>query len=546
MPRNDADSAAHTTNHSIIQVYGEIMSKNLSCLSFRSNNAPESAAQSFFSPSVEEGSKSFYDFTRHENEHKKVHVCCGTACMVAGGQEQVQARLGEHFSEEEIGHVCCVGRCYENRGFMYNDATYSGNDIDTIAEIIAGNNGLAGSACPVDLLARESMLTPRSLDLKEMYLLAATYSDKPQKLINEIQSAQLRGRGGAGFPIYLKLASFSAATGTYRYIVCNADEGDPGAYSDRYLLEQQPHLVLFGMLVCGLANNATEGIIYIRYEYPEALAKIEAAIDELKSYSPFTFRIYKGHGAYVCGEETALINSIEGQRPEVRVRPPYPTFEGLFGMPTLLSNVETFANFFWILAHGGERFARYGSAESRGNKLVCLDSCFNKPGVYEVELGTSLAKIIASAGGFTTPLKAVQIGGPLGGIIPVGKAETMNLDFESLHASGFLMGHAGIVGIPEHFSMLQYICHLLKFARDESCGKCFPCRIGSQRAYELVSTALDNNEPVSFALLEEILWTMEKGSLCALGGGLPLPIKNVLMYFSDELSRHIPFSGGGA
>jgi NADH:ubiquinone oxidoreductase subunit F (NADH-binding) len=522
------------------------MSKNLSCLSFRSNNSPENADKSFFSPSVEEGSKSFYDFTRHENEHKKVHVCSGTACMVAGGQEQVQAKLGEHFTEEEIGHVCCVGRCYENRGFMYNNATYSGNDINTISEIIAGDEGLSQGDCPVTLLARENMLTPRSLDLKEMYLLASTYSEKPQKLIDEIKSAQLRGRGGAGFPIFLKLESFAAAAGTQRYIVCNADEGDPGAYSDRYLLEQHPHLVLFGMLVCALANNATEGIIYIRYEYPEAIAKTGAAIDELKKYSPFPFKICQGKGAYVCGEETSLINSIEGQRPEVRARPPFPTFEGLFGMPTLLCNVETFANFFWILKHGGERFARYGSAESRGNKLVSLDSCFNKPGVYEVELGTSLAEIFDSAGGFSTPLKAVQIGGPLGGIIPVGKAETMNLDFESLQASGFLMGHAGIVGIPENFSMLHYICHLLEFARDESCGKCIPCRIGTQRAYELVHNALENNELINSELLEELLWTMEKGSLCALGGGIPLPVTNALAYFNDELSRHISFSGGRA
>ena len=523
------------------------MSKNLSCLAFRNKNLPENADQSFFSPSAEEGSKSFYDVTRDENTAQKVHVCCGTSCVASGKQKKVHSQLSEHFREEEIGHVRCLGRCYENRSFRFNNTTYSGNDIDNIAEIINGSEVPSLETCHVNVLARETMLTLPPLDLKELYLLAATYSERAHALIAEIKSSQLRGRGGAGFPMSLKLESFATATGTHKYIVCNADEGDPGAYSDRYLLEQQPHLVLFGMLVCALANKATEAIIYIRYEYPEAIEKIRIAINELKKYSSFTVSICKGKGAYVCGEETALINSIEGQRPEVMARPPFPASEGLFGMPTLLSNVETFANFYWILKHGGENFARYGSDKSRGNKLVSLDACFNTPGVYEVELGTELAKIFSTSGtGFSTPLKAIQIGGPLGGIIPVSKAETMTLDFESLQEHGFLMGHASIVGIPESFSMIHYLLHLLEFARDESCGKCYPCRIGSQRAYELVSNAIVSNTQIPFELLEDILWTMEKGSLCALGGGLPLPVHNALRYFSDELSRHITFPGGGA
>jgi NADH-quinone oxidoreductase subunit F len=378
-----------------------------------------------------------------------------------------------------------------------------------------------------------------------MYQLAAAYTGKSQELIDEMKVSQLRGRGGAGFPVFTKLESFASAADAGKYVVCNADEGDPGAFSDRYLLENQPHLVLFGMLVCGLANKATEGILYIRHEYPEAIEKIRAAIDELKKYSSFPLRIVEGKGAYVCGEETALINSIEGQRPEVRVRPPYPTIEGVYGRPTFLSNVETFANMYWILKHGGEMYARYGSDKSRGNKLVCLDSCFNNPGVYEVEFGTTLTRIFSElGGGFSTPLKAMQIGGPLGGIVPLDIIGTMTLDFESLHAQGFLMGHAGIVGIPQHFSMIHYIRHLLEFAKDESCGKCYPCRIGSQRAYELVHNAIENKEQIRFELLEDILWTMGKGSLCALGGGLPLPIHNALTYFNDELSRHISYSGG--
>ncbi len=531
--------------HQTVYQWGEVMSKNLSCMSFRRSHSPETEDNPFLVPSAAEGSKSFYDFTREESKSQKVHVCCGSSCVVAGTQEMVHTRLAEHFTEEEIGQVRCLGRCYENKSFMFNNRTYSGSDIDTVAAITAGNEVPSRGICQVNVQARETMLTLPPLDLKELYLRAATYCEKPLELIDEIKKSQLRGRGGAGFPLSVKLESFAAAPGTHKYIVCNADEGDPGAYSDRYLLEHQPHLVLFGMLVCGLANNAAEGIIYIRCEYPEAIEKITIAIDELKKYSPFTFHICTGKGAYVCGEETALINSIEGQRPEVMARPPYPTSEGLYGMPTLLSNVETFANFYWILHHGGERYARYGSSKSRGNKLVSLDSSFTTPGVYEVELGTLLADIFATSGnGFSRPLKAIQIGGPLGGIIPIGHAELLTLDFETLQEHGFLMGHASMVGVPENFSMIHYMQHLLEFARDESCGKCTPCRIGSQRAYELVRNALDSNEPLPAELLEDILWTMEKGSLCALGGGLPLPIHNILTFFKNELSRHISFPGG--
>jgi NADH-quinone oxidoreductase subunit F len=465
--------------------------------------------------------------------------------MVAGTQVHVHDQLKEYFAADEIGRVCCLGRCHENSSFMYNNTNYSGDDIGKISEIIKGDDGSSIDRYHVNVLARETMLTPHSLNIPGMYQLASAYTGKSPELIAEMKTSQLRGRGGAGFPISVKLESFSSAVAVDKYVVCNADEGDPGAFSDRYLLENQPHLVLFGMLVCGLANNATEGILYIRHEYPEAIEKTGAAIDELKKYSTFPFRIVKGKGAYVCGEETALINSIEGQRPEVRVRPPYPTVEGLYGRPTFLSNVETFANMYWILNHGGDRYATYGSDKSKGNKLVCLDSCFNNPGVYEVEFGTSLTQIFSElGGGFTTPLKAVQIGGPLGGIVPLDKTWSMMLDFESLQKQGFLLGHAGIVGIPADFSMIRYILHLLEFAKDESCGKCYPCRIGSQRAYELVRNAIENNETICFELLEDILWTMEKGSLCALGGGLPLPINNTLLYFNDELSRHISYSGG--
>jgi NADH-quinone oxidoreductase subunit F len=519
------------------------MSRNLSQLSFRRVNPAAKAEENLFSPAVKTGAKSFYDFTRAENEQQQVHLCCGTSCMVAGRQEQVRGKLEEHFSAGEIGKVCCLGRCHENRSFMYQGRNYSGNDIEHIAAIVQGRADLPLDSYRVEGLARELMLTAAVPDPAELCTFAASFTDRPQQLLDELKSAQLRGRGGAGFPFHLKVASFTAASGSPKYILCNADEGDPGAYSDRYLLENQPFLVLFGMLVCGLANQASEGILYIRHEYPEALAKVRAAIAEFSVYSSFPLRIVAGKGAYVCGEETALINSVEGQRPEVRVRPPYPTLEGLYERPTLLSNVETFANLFWILRHGGASFAQFGSATTTGNKLVCLDSAFNRPGVYEVELGTSLNRIFNELGeGFRTPLKAIQIGGPLGAIIPVGLIDNLSLDFESLQAHGFILGHASIVGIPETLPMIQLLEHLLEFAKDESCGKCYPCRIGTQRAWELVRNAIEHQDLIAAGLLDELLWTMEKGSLCALGGGIPLPVKNILSHFGSELSSYILFA----
>ncbi len=522
------------------------MSRNLSQLSFKRVDSAAKAEEPFFSPAVKWGARSFYDFTRAENEQQKVHLCCGTSCMVAGQQEEVRSKLEAHFSDEEIGKVCCLGRCHENRSFMFNGRNYSGNDIDHISGIVQGREELPPDSYQIQGLARELMLTAAVPSPAELCAFAASFAGRPQQLIDELQSARLRGRGGAGFPFHLKVASFASATGSSRYILCNADEGDPGAFSDRYLLEQQPGLVLFGMLVCGLANQASEGILYIRHEYPEAQARIRAAIAEFGAHSPFPLRIVEGQGAYVCGEETALINSIEGQRPEVRVRPPYPTLEGLHERPTLLSNVETFANLYWILRHGGASYAQYGSATTTGNKLVCLDSAFNRPGVYEVEVGTPLKRIFHELGaGFRSPLKAIQIGGPLGAIVPIDMIDNLNLDFESLQAQGFILGHASIIGIPQAVPMMQLLEHLLEFAKEESCGKCYPCRIGTQRAYELVRNAIAHQEIIPGDLLDDLLWTMEKGSLCALGGGIPLPVNNILRHFRNELSPLISFGGAG-
>ena len=335
-----------------------------------------------------------------------------------------------------------------------------------------------------------------------------------------------------------------------KYIVCNADEGDPGAYSDRYLLEQQPNRVLFGMIVAGFIAGAANGVLYIRAEYPEAITATQAAIDAwrakgllgeniLGSGFTFDFKVIKGAGAYICGEETALIASIEGRRAEVDIRPPFPTVEGLYKKPTILNNVETFAAVPAILAMGGAAYGEIGSAQSSGTKLLCLDGGFVNPGLYEVPMGYSLHKVIFElGGGFKRPTKALHIGGPLGGLVPVSKIDELTVDFETFAKNGFLLGHGSFVCVPETFPIIAYMEHLFAFTAAESCGKCFPCRLGSTRGKEMLQRAIGGEAGLNKKLLDDLLTTMQAGSLCALGGGLPLPIRNALTYFSDELAPY--------
>jgi NADH-quinone oxidoreductase subunit F len=336
-----------------------------------------------------------------------------------------------------------------------------------------------------------------------------------------------------------------------KFVVCNADEGDPGAYSDRYLLEQRPHSVIMGMMIAGYVIGAETGVIYIRGEYPEAVNICEAELTTLRNLNllgkdiagtgfNFDFKIIKAQGAYICGEETALLSSIEGQRPEVRVRPPYPAQKGLFNKPTIVHNVETLACLPYIIEQGGSAFAQIGKGRSTGTKLVSLDSHFNFPGIYEVDMGTPLRTVIdALGGGFKSVIKAMHIGGPLGGLVPVSKIDDLSIEFESFSQQGFLLGHASIICLPTSFPILDYIKHLFQFTAHESCGKCFPCRIGSTRGYEMIHKAQTSDYKIDKQLLNDLLETLEIGSLCALGGGLPLPIKNALLHFENELSEWI-------
>lgn len=514
------------------------------------------------------GTSSFYDFLRRENHGKKVYVCNGSTCLVAGTQDKVHHELRKHFKEEEIGHMCCLGRCHENSAFNVGGHNYSGDAINHLEGIITSPP--APSTLRVDHGAYTNMdayhvgtsmpapiLTAPMPALEEFYALwERVLKSDSADILNEIKTATIRGRGGAGFPMGFKLEAcrnaedVSGGEGSRKYIVCNADEGDPAAFSDRYLLEQRPHRVLLGMMIAGYCVGADTGVLYIRAEYPEAVEIVKQAIADLEAKGwiganikgsgfNWRFKVIKAAGSYVCGEETALLNSIEGKRGEVRTRPPYPAQQGLFNRPTVVNNVETLACVPWVLANGGEAFAKLGTEKSNGSKLVCLDSAFNRPGLYEVECGTPLRTVIDELGqGFRKKVKALHIGGPLGGIVPLHKIDALSIDFESFQKEGFLLGHASVLCIPEDFPMIEYLEHLFQFTAVESCGKCFPCRIGSKRGEELLHKARTEGYKIDRKLFDDLVETLEIGSLCALGGGLPLGVKNALQYFRGELEGY--------
>ncbi|MDZ4748303.1 MAG: NADH-ubiquinone oxidoreductase-F iron-sulfur binding region domain-containing protein [Saprospiraceae bacterium] len=493
------------------------------------------------------GSVSFYDFLRPENKGKKVYVCNGSACMTAGTQDTLKEKLGHHFKPEEIGEMCCLGRCHENSSFHIDNKNYSGLDIDQI-ESIKSDRTTTAEKYNVGSIGTPILTSPYG-PVSEYYQIFKEALQKPaSQLLAELKDSGLRGRGGAGFSMAFKLESCRNQTEETKFIVCNADEGDPGAYSDRYIMEERPHSLLMGMMIAGYIAGAKYGVVYIRGEYPESVDIINEAIADLQNQNllgeniqgsgfDYQFKVIKALGAYICGEETALLSSIEGQRPEVRVRPPYPTQQGLFNKPTVVNNVETLANLPFIMQHGGKAFAAIGTQKSTGTKLISLDGYFNTPGIYEVDMGTPLPDVLYGlGGGFRKPVKAMHIGGPLGGLVPVTEVDRLTVDFDSFAREGFLLGHASIVCIPEDYPIIQYLEHLFRFTAHESCGKCFPCRLGSTRGYEMLAKAQQGDYKIDITLMEDLLETLETGSLCALGGGLPLPVKNAMKYFKTELA----------
>jgi NADH-quinone oxidoreductase subunit F len=496
------------------------------------------------------GAESFYEFLRPSHREKKAFVCNGSACMCAGTQEKLKETLKSKLGDDKVGEMFCLGHCYENKAFHYDGENYAGNDIEKIDQIIKGekidqDKYFSKSFASTSFLMDDKLST---IEKFKDHLDVVLKKDK-KEIIQSLLNSNLTGRGGAGFPTGMKWDFCSKAPGDKKYVICNADEGDSGAFSDRYLLEDQPLKVIFGMVMCGYVIGSNEGVLYIRGEYPKSIEAINGCINQLKQDGllgenilgtnfSFDLNICIGQGAYICGEETALIASIEGRRAEVDVRPPFPVTEGLYKKPTVVNNVETLAAAAGILLNGAEKFSVIGNKKSAGTKLVCLDSFFNNPGIYEIEMGTPMKKIFEEiGGGYKEPVKAFQIGGPLGGVVPLSEIDNLNLDFQEFTAKGFMLGHASVVSIPTDFPMTEYIHHLFEFSAEESCGKCFPGRLGSYRGKEMFDQFKNKTAKIPLKLLNELLVTMQKGCLCALCGAIPTPIMNILKYFGDEMKN---------
>jgi len=498
------------------------------------------------------GAESFYEFLRPEHRAKKAFVCNGSACMCAGTQKNLKNKLESKLGKDKVGEMFCLGYCYENHAFHYDGENYAGEDINKIDKIINGEEIEQKKFFSKSFASTSFLMDDKLLKIDQFKKLLEKFINTEKKeLIKFLNDSNLCGRGGAGFPTGMKWDFCSREKSEKKYVVCNADEGDSGAFSDRYLLEDQPLKVIFGMVICGYVIGANEGVLYIRGEYPKSIESINGAINSLKNSKllgknllgtkfSFDLNICIGQGAYICGEETALIASIEGRRAEVDVRPPFPVTEGLYKKPTVVNNVETLAAAAGILINGSDKFSSVGNKKSAGTKLVCLDSFFINPGVYEIDMCSPMKKIINEiGGGFKEPVKALQIGGPLGGVVPIEIVEKLNLDFQEFTSAGFMLGHASIVSIPKNFNMVEYIHHLFEFTAEESCGKCFPGRLGSYRGKEMFDQALNKSHKIPMKVLNDLLKTMKEGCLCALCGAIPVPISNIIKYFGDEMKNDI-------
>ena len=377
----------------------------------------------------------------------------------------------------------------------------------------------------------------------------------PQQVIDQIKLSGLRGRGGAGFPTGMKWQFTHDATAPdgVKFVCCNADEGDPGAFMDRSVLEGDPHSVIEAMTIAGYAIGAHQGYIYVRAEYPIAVKRLEIAIGQAKEYGllgknifetgfDFDLELRLGAGAFVCGEETALMTSIEGKRGEPRPRPPFPANKGLFQRPTLLNNVETYANITWILNEGADQFAAIGTKGSTGTKVFALGGKITNTGLVEIPMGTPLRTVIEEIGGGCPngkKFKAAQTGGPSGGCIPANLIDTP-MDYDSLGAIGSMMGSGGLIVMDEDNCMVDIAKFFLEFCVDESCGKCVPCRIGTKRLYDLLCKITDGKGTLEdLDTIEELCYHLKDSALCALGQSAPNPVLSTLHHFRDEYIAHV-------
>ena len=375
----------------------------------------------------------------------------------------------------------------------------------------------------------------------------------PEKVIDEILKSGLRGRGGAGFPTGLKWQFAAKENSPIKYVCCNADEGDPGAFMDRSVLEGDPHNIIESMAIAGYAIGASKGYIYVRAEYPIAVERMQLAIDQAKEYGflgnnifgtdfCFDLEVRLGAGAFVCGEETALMISIEGQRGEPRPRPPFPAVKGLFGKPTVLNNVETFTNITWIMLHGAEAFAEMGTEKSKGTKVFALGGNITNTGLVEVPMGITLREIVEDIGGGVPngkAFKAAQTGGPSGGCIPADMID-IEIDYDSLMSVGSMMGSGGLIVMDEDNCMVDIAKFFLDFTVEESCGKCTPCRIGTKRMLDILEKISEGNGTVAdLDALEELSEHIIANSLCGLGQTAPNPVLSTLKHFRKEYEAHV-------
>ncbi len=521
-----------------------------------------------------------------------VLICGGTGCTSSGGAkliDEFEAQLKANGLENEVKVVKtgCFGLCALGPVVVVypEGAFYSRVQTEDVAEIVTEHllKGRIVKRLVYDETINEADDTIKSLNEVPFYkkqmrialrncgvinpenveeyiafdgykALATVLTEMtPQEVIQVIKDSGLRGRGGGGFPTGLKWDFASKSVNEQKYVCCNADEGDPGAFMDRSILEGDPHSVLEAMAIAGYAIGANQGYIYIRAEYPIAVQRLQIAIDQAKEYgllgknifgTDFSFDIglRLGAGAFVCGEETALMTSIEGHRGEPRPRPPFPAVKGLWGKPTILNNVETYANIPVIINKGAEWFNTIGTEKSKGTKVFALGGKINNTGLVEIPMGTTLREIVEEIGGGVPDgkkFKAAQTGGPSGGCIPASLIDTP-IDYDSLISIGSMMGSGGLIVMDEDNCMVDIAKFFLEFTVDESCGKCTPCRIGTKRLLEILEKITKGNGTLEdLDRLELLCHSIKNASLCGLGQTAPNPVLSTLRYFRDEYVAHV-------
>ena len=496
------------------------------------------------------------EITRREldDEVRVIETGCNGFCavgpvMLVLPEDVFYQKLRPEHAQEIVEEHIIKGRLVEN--LLYRDLATK-KRIPLMSDIPFFSNQMFWA------MRNKGYIDPEKIDeyiARDGYFGAARALTEmtPEMIIEEVKASGLRGRGGAGFPAGVKWEFASKAQADIKYTLCNADEGDPGAFMDRSILEADPHAVLEGMIIAARAIGSSKGFIYCRTEYPLALERLELAIQQAREYGllgenilgsgfDFDLEIYQGAGAFVCGEETALMRSIEGKRGMPRPRPPFPAHKGLFDKPTVLNNVETLANVGQIILHGGEHYASVGTETSKGTKVFAISGDVNNIGLVEVPMGLSLRKMIFEIGGGIPKkrkFKAVQLGGPSGGCVPEHLLDTP-VDFEAIAKVGAIMGSGGVIVMDDQTCMVDMARFFMDFIQEESCGKCTPCREGTRRIQEIVDRICEGKGvPEDIGILEELSVVIKNSSLCGLGQTAPNPVLSTLKYFREEYDAHV-------